>query len=189
VFIQTVQFKADGTAVKPGSLQASFAYRDADLTPTMWAVDYTNGEKDPYYNGDDAGLDGGVQGNATTTPAVNATMGDTPDWPDVLFPAGAKKVEETFVTASFSAAGADSGTFYDWIDWTYAHEKGKTGKITLGKGGTGTPGTDFTDSVSLWASHHKFVLPKVAAAPAPAPVPSPAPGPVPAPPPAAPPKK
>ena len=187
VFIQVIHRSLDGTAVKPSAFNPKFAFADAVTTPAFRGVDYIDGEADPYYNGNDP-ADSGTQGNATTTPAVNATMNDEPHYYDASFPTGKTVKQADFRTASFSAAGADQGTFYDYIDWSYRKEKGKAEKLTIGSTGTGSPGTEFDDALKLWCKKYGFTLPAPAAAP---PVPSPPPSatraPTPAPP-TAPPK-
>jgi hypothetical protein len=165
VFIQALQNSLDGVLKKPGDIWPAFSYQDKDTTATFWQVDYDDGENDPYYNGDDVGHDKGAQGNATSKPPVVATMSDKPN--AETFPTGSSKISLGFRTASFSAAGPDRGTFYDYVDWTYAKEKGKTGKTTTGSTGSGNPGTPFLDAVNLWCKNHKFVLPSPAPAPAP----------------------
>jgi hypothetical protein len=135
VFLQVVRTSLDGTAVKPGTASPKYAHLDADTTAAFRVVDHMKGEKDPYYNGDDS-ADGGVQGNATTKPKVDATMDDTPGKADSTYPA-----------------------FYELIDWVYDHEKGKGGKATVGSTAKGDPGTDFNDAVALWNKNHGFKMP------------------------------
>jgi len=177
VFIQVMRESLDGIQSKPSALNPAFSYQDADTTAAFFHVDYVSGEKDPYYNGDDP-QDSGTQGNATASPAVKATMSDAPTMSDAAYPTGSKLKLWEFRTASFSAAGADQGTFYDYIDWTFSKEKGKTPTLKIGSTGTGSPGKDFLDALDLWDKNHAFTLPKPAAAPPPkpAPVPAPAPG-------------
>jgi hypothetical protein len=197
VFIQVMKNILDGTPVLPSKVFSGFSYRDKDTTARFYHVDYTAGEKDPYYNGDDKGNDIGKQGNAFAhvSPGVSAfldpflpglsavidlvlesaTMFDGPDYPDAFFPTGKSKVRWEFRTAAFSADGADKGTYYQYVDWVYEKEKGKAATLTLGTGGT-DPGPDFKAAVELWSKNHGFHLPKPAPAPAPAP-----PGPVPPP--------
>jgi hypothetical protein len=179
VFVQVMETLLDGKGVKPSTFGPTFNYRDADTTATFHSVDYLNGEKDPYYNGDDP-QDGGTQGNATSTPKVDATMNDTANIPDGAFPAGSSKATWNFRTAALSGAGADAGTFYQYIDWVYQKEKGKTGKATVGGTGTGSPGKGVTDALDLWNKNHGFTMP-TPPAPAPAPAPTPAPAPAPGP--------
>jgi hypothetical protein len=164
VFIQVIQMLLDGKGEKPSTFHSSLSYRDPDTTGTFRYVDYLNGEKDPYYNGDDP-ADIGTQGNATLTPKVNATMNDTPHCPDSWYPAGKKKATWNFRTAAFSAAGKDQGTFYEYINWVYEREKGKAETNKIGGTGTGNPGKDFTDALDLWDKNHGFKLPTTAAAP------------------------
>jgi hypothetical protein len=158
VFIQVMRESLDGTPAKPSASDASFAYQDADTTSDNYHVDYVSGEKDPYYNGDDAG-DFGMQGNATTTPPRDATTTDTPHYNDGTFPPGSSTLLYEFRTAAFSAAGADAGTYYGYADWTYAKAKGnpETSAVTANK--TGDPGSNFKDAVSLFCSNHGFTLP------------------------------
>src|SRR5262249_49634171 len=106
VFIQVMRESLDGVASLPSVLDPGFAFQDVDTTPVdLFHVDYLSGEKDPYYNGDDAGLDTGVQGNAVRVPPRSARMSDEPHYLDGSFPAGKSKMKYQFRTAAFSAAG------------------------------------------------------------------------------------
>lgn len=176
VLIQTMRYNLDGVAVKPSDVASVFKFKDAVTTGDHWCVDYFDGERDPYYNGDDPS-DIGTQGDATAKPPVNSHMTDTPNHADKDYAPGKTKSFWEFRTASFSAAGADQGTFYDCIDWTYSKEKGKTSSLKVGSTGTGSPGKQFLDAVDLWCKKYGFALPKPAPAPKPAPpTPAPAPG-------------
>ena len=188
VFIQVVRLSMDGVYVLPSGYQTKFAYKDPDTTARKFVVDADSGEKDPYYNGDDAGHDGGKQGDAHAhLPAAevallnglfpgagaladamfgSATMQDTPGYTDSKFPAGKSNAKAEFRTAVFSAAGADAGTYYAYQDWTFEKEKGKASKITLGTTGI-DPGADFKEAVDLWCKNQGFKLPKPAPPPPP----------------------
>ena len=152
VFIQVMRELLDGKPAKPSESDPGFSYQDADTTSDFYHVDYIKGEKDLFYNGDDA-QDIGTQGNATSKPKTNATMNDTPHYADVNFPAGKSKINYEFRTAAFSAAGDDAGKYYEYQDWTYEKEKGKAEKTGIGGTG-GDPGGKFKDAVSLWNSNH-----------------------------------
>lgn len=158
VFLQTIRVLLDGMPCKPSKIDSTLSYKDPDTTKAFHYVDYLKGEKDPYYNGDDP-QDSGTQGNAVSSPKVDATMSDTPYYPDSSFPKGSKKTTWEFKTAAFSATGKDKGTYYEYIDWTYEKEKGKTDKTAIGSKGTRNPGKSFTDAVSLWCKNHGFKLP------------------------------
>ena len=158
VFLQVMREFLDGKTVKPGDIAPKFNFQDADTTTKFFHVDYASGEKDPYYNGDDP-QDGGTQGNTTSTPKVNSKMTDTPSKPYSGIPAGKSKVNYEFRTAAFSAAGVDKGTYYEFVDWTYEKERGKTDKTGIGSKSKGDPGTEFKDAVKLWAKNHSFTLP------------------------------
>lgn len=158
VFIQVMRELLDGVPVKPSVAAPAFAYQDADTTSDFYHVDYVSGEKDPYYNGDDP-QDFGPQGNAVSTPAVAASTSDTPNYPDGSFPVGKSKLAWEFRTAAFSAAGADEGTYYGYVDWAYAKEKGKAAKTAVGTTSAGTPGSKFESAVELWNNNHGFKMP------------------------------
>lgn len=162
VFIQVMRELLDGVAVLPSVVDKTFAYQDVDSTPDdLFHVDYVSGEKDCYYNGDDAGLDFGTQGKAAQgpgKPAVNATTSDTPNYPDTSFPAGKSRLKWEFRTAAFSAAGPDQGKYYQYATWTYEKEKGKPAKLTILIGGT-VPGPKFRAAVDLFCKNHGFKLP------------------------------
>jgi nucleoid-associated protein YgaU len=176
-FIQVMREFLDDVAVLPSVLAPSFAFQDADTTSDKFHVDYVSGEKDPYYNGDDKEpsgrrLDIGVQGNAASTPKVSATMNDSPNFNDASIPAGKSKMRWEFMSAAFSGAGPDQGTYYQFEAWTYEREKGKAAKLTLLPARSGIdPGPSFKAAVELWSKNHGFSLPK----PAPPP-PAPPPG-------------
>lgn len=64
-----------------------------DIGGQLFTVNYLQGEKDPYYNGDDRkvtrpeltkNLDGGAQGKHATE-IVNSQMSDKPRYPDSVF--------------------------------------------------------------------------------------------------------
>jgi hypothetical protein len=175
VFIQVMRESLEGTPVVPSVLDKGFAFQDKDTTADKFHVDYFSGEKDPYYNGDDAGLDHGQQGNALLfgpDPTRLAKMDDSPSYVDANFPAGKSKMKYEFQTAAFSAAGADQGTFYAFSAWTYEKEKGKADKLTVLASGQ-DPGPQFKAAVELWGKNHGFKLPKPLPAPAPSPTPTP----------------
>jgi hypothetical protein len=157
VFIQVMQELLDGTPRKPSELNPAFASQDADTTGTKYHVDYVTGEKDPYYNGDDAG-DIGTQGDALAK--TNASSYDEPNKRDDTFPAGTSKVRWEFRTSAFSAAGADAGTWYGFVDWVYEKEKGKAATTKVGGTMTGHPGVVYLEAIDLWNKNHGFRMPK-----------------------------
>jgi len=156
VFLQVMSESLDGVLVKPSVAAPSFSYQDADTTGDFQHVDYVSGEKDPYYNGDDAS-DFGIQGNAITKVAASTT--DSPSYPDAWFPPGKSKLLWDFRTAAFSAAGADAGAYYGYSDWTYLKDKGIAGKTSTKGTSTGAPGGKFESAVKLWNSNHGFKMP------------------------------
>ena len=158
VFIQVMRESLDGVAAKPGAIVPSFGYQDADTTDEFYHVDYTAGEKDPYYNGDDPN-DFGPQGNAVATPKVTASTTDTPNLSDAGIPAGGTKVNWDFRTAAFSAAGDDAGTYYGYADWAYEKTKGLAGTTSTKGTRTGTPGSKFEAAVKLFNSNRGFKMP------------------------------
>ncbi len=158
VFIQVMRELLDSAPTKPGLILPGFAYQDKDTTADLFHVDYVNGEKDPYYNGDDA-QDFGTQGNAQLTPKVAASTTDTPSLGDGSIPAGHTTVDYEFRTAAFSAAGADAGTFYGFVDWAFQKERGKASTTKIGSTSNSSPGSKFTDAVKLFSANHGFSLP------------------------------
>ena len=162
VFIQVLRSLLDGAAAKPSAIHSSFSFRDADTTKDFYYVDYVSGEKDPYYNGDDPG-DAGVnqiQGNATSSPKVTASMDDTPSFEDGHFPSGKTKLKHEFRTYAFSAAGADKGKFYAYAKWTFDKETGKASTLSHGGETTGGPVAEDKTAIDLWCTNHGFTLPK-----------------------------
>lgn len=156
VFIQVMSESLDGVLVKPSVAAPAFAYQDADTTGDFQHVDYVSGEKDPYYNGDDAS-DFGTQGNAATKVAASTT--DSPSYSDASFPPGKSKLLWDFRTAAFSAAGEDAGTYYGYSDWAYIKDKGIAGRTSAKGTSTGGPGGKFEGAVKLWNSNHGFKMP------------------------------
>jgi hypothetical protein len=156
VFIQVMREVLDGKAAKPSESDANFTYQDADTTSDRYHVDYIAGEKDPYYNGDDAS-DFGPQGNALTGTA--ASTHDTPHYNDATFPPGTSTLLYEFRTAAFSAAGDDAGTYYGYGDWTYTKEKGKPEATAVTGTTAGEPGAKFDAAVSLFNANHGFKMP------------------------------
>jgi hypothetical protein len=157
VFIQVMRELLDGTPVKP-SVVSGDAYLDAATTSDFYHVDYISGEKDPYYNGDDP-QDFGPQGNAISTPPVPASTSDTPNYGDGSFPVGKTKLLWEFRTAAFSAAGADQGAYYGYVDWAYGKEKGMAATTAIGTKSAGEPGSKFESAVKLWNSTYGFKMP------------------------------
>jgi hypothetical protein len=165
VFIQVVRCFKDGQLVWPGQYSDQYHFKNRDTTALGYFVDGEPDEDDPYYNGDDD-ADDGQQGDAHTLQP--ATMHDTPMLGAINFVDGTLKAKAEFRTASFSADGADRGTYYEYRDWTFEKEKGGRSNLTLGLSGI-DPGQDFKDAVDLWCKNHRFPLPKpVPPAPPPA---------------------
>lgn len=160
VFIQVVQTSIDGVAVKPGTANPAWSHLDADATADFFVVDHLAGETDPYYNGDDIGLDSGTQGNATSTPPVKADMTDKPNMSDAGFPAGKTKFKAEFRTIAFSAAGTDKGKFYAYTRWAYNKEKGNPSSISQLGTSTSTALPLTRAAIDTWCTNHGFVLPK-----------------------------
>lgn len=158
VFIQVMREYVDDTPAKPSESNAAFAYQDADTTADHYHVDYVSGERDPYYNGDDA-LDKGIQGDTTSTPKVTAHMDDKPSYDDSTFPAGKSKLKYEFRSIAFSAAGADKGTYYGYAKWFFEKEKGKPETTKLDGTSTETALPKSKEAINLWCSNHSFTPP------------------------------
>lgn len=156
VFIQVMRELLDGVASVPSKLDTDFAFQDADTTADFYHVDYFSGENDPYYNGDDAGLDVGTQGDALLD--VPSTMNDSPNYNDDVFPDGKTQMKYEFRTAAYSAGGADAGKYYRFVDWTYSKKKGHADQLALVCYGH-DPGPKFKAAVDLWCGNHGFHLP------------------------------
>jgi hypothetical protein len=161
LFVQVLRQSLDGVPVKPSAVVSDFAYQDADTTGDMRHVDCEEGEKDPFYNGDDKGLDDGDQGNALAKTPVAATMNDTPGFGNRFFPKGTSTLLYEFRTAAFSAAGEDRGTYYGYVDWTFTKVKWKPPVTAVIANKTGDPGSELTSAVSLFCGNHGFVMPAV----------------------------
>lgn len=159
LFVQVMRELLDGVPAKPSAFHSYFAYQDADTTGDFRHVDFEDGEKDPFYNGDDFGLDGGDQGNALAKKPVAATMEDTPSYRDRWFPKGKSTLLYEFRTAAFSAEGADRGTYYGYADWTFTKVKRKRAITALVANKSGDPGSEFVGAVNLFCANHGFVMP------------------------------
>jgi hypothetical protein len=158
VFIQVMHESLDGVSAKPSTVSPGITYMDKDTTSDFFHVDYFEGEKDPYYNGDDPS-DIGIQGNAQSTPKKPASTSDTPNYGDAAFPPGKSKVDWQFRTAAFSAAGPDAGKFYGYVDWTYQKEKGKAAATKVGSTSANEPGPKFMAALKLFNANHGFAMP------------------------------
>jgi hypothetical protein len=153
VFIQVMRELLDGVPSLPSTLTPGTTYMDPDTTADFYHVDYFDGEKDAYYNGDDPS-DIGTQGNAMSTPKVPASTSDTPGYADGIFPTGKSKMRWEFRTAALSAAGDDKGTYYGYADWLYAKEKAKAATTSVTGTSSGSPGNKFQAAVDLWNANH-----------------------------------
>ncbi len=172
VFVQTVCRKAvfddnSEAAFKPGEIDPAWAEKN-DVTVNggrLCTVDYTIGEKDPYYNGDD-GQDGGVQGKHAGS--LNASMRDAPRYFDAAFQnlaakfgKNVKKVILEFEVCSVCAEGRDAGKIYGCMKWNYEQEKGKQGSA-IDRGSSGTLSSEkFKEALKKWAEVKKFGLPAI----------------------------
>ena len=124
---QPIGIKADNTTRALTHAEQKFpnaAALDGDLINGR-SVDYTVGEADPYYNGDDPG-DIGTQGAQGATPKA-ATMDDTPNRGDGNYPADINKIRLSFEVAAFCAAGESAGTYLGRVFWTWERTKGAAG--------------------------------------------------------------
>jgi len=136
VFVQSCLTKVDGAAVKPSDQNKKWKYQDDDTANDgKTCVDHVTCEADPYYNGDDAGKDGGKQGDSTSDPRKAAEMSDKPS-PQV--PAGATSVEYVFETCAYCPA---TGTYLDCIQWKTTNN-GTTTTTTLITGANASAASD-----------------------------------------------
>ncbi len=159
VFIQVMRERLDGKPCKPSTILPEYSYQDADTTNGFHHVDYKQGEKDPYYNGDDQAYDVGVQGNAMARPPVTAHSWDAPGLGDDDLPAGATTVNYDFRTAAFSAAGEDAGTYYGYADWAFEKQRGIASTTKVIGNRTGGPGGNFIAAVRLFNRNRGFAMP------------------------------
>ncbi len=136
VFVQSCLTKVDGVAVKPSDQNAKWKYQDDDTANDgKTCVDHVTCEADPYYNGDDAGKDGGKQGDSTTDPRKAAEMSDKPS---PQLPAGTTMVEYCFETCAYCPA---TKTYLDCIKWSTKNNAGTT-TTTLTTGANASAASD-----------------------------------------------
>jgi hypothetical protein len=159
VFIQVMRELIDGVPIKPSAAGSGYGYQDAATTGDLYHVDFTRGEKDPYYNGDDRGEWRGKQGNALAKEPKAATMSDGPEFSDAWFPNGASTLIWEFRTAAFSAAGEDRGSYYAYVDWSFTKVKKQDAATEVGASRSGDPGSQFRSAVDLFCASRGFVMP------------------------------
>ncbi|GEM_PF-5706693 len=164
VFIQVVRRTsvcAEGSWLLPGgvpfplmpsAITPTWAYKDKVTIPSEGkSVDFLEGEKDPYYNGDDPedgaakpkeNAPGKQQQGYKENPVRRATMRDTPNIP---VPDGADRVILDFETAAFCAEGPDRGHFFGTVNWRYDRGKGEQASVTIRSASsvTGPPDLEF----------------------------------------------
>jgi hypothetical protein len=168
VFIQVMCEKVECVGggikdVKPGDGNLAWKYRDKDTVDggKLCYVDYIDGEKDLYYNGDDP-ADIGKQGNHTAGNIKNATMSDRPfsgdsdivKLDDICKPDKAKKDIYEFETCVYCNSSSDSGKYYGCILWNYTRSKGDPNSgISTATGTADAPSVKFLDAVTKWLSN------------------------------------
>jgi len=175
VFIQVIE----QTGVKSNNTSRSLTFAeqgfpnaatlDADVINGR-TVDYVIGEKDPYYNGDDAG-DIGQQGKQNGSPMAAFTS-DAPSRIDGAYPADIVKIVLKFEVAAFCAEGDNAGEYVGKLLWNWERAKGAASTAGIISGvsfSRDQPTQGFKDAVSKWNTNNSFTMKFPTAKPNPCP--------------------
>lgn len=144
---------AGGGVIKPKDYKTTaFVHMQDDMTPGGTYVDHLVCEKDPFYNGEDAGKDtksaGSSDGHTTTT----TTMSDAPSIGDGAYPDGVTTIISTFTVC---AVCKPDGKILDCVTWTWTRTKGSAGKGTItGPTATSAVTQEFKDAVAAYEKNH-----------------------------------
>lgn len=144
----------DGGLVQPKDFGAdNIKHLQDDMTPGGTYVDHVACEKDPYYNGEDAGKDNTSKGSSDGTTATATSLSDAPFYPDGRFPAGVTKIVSSFEVC---AVCKDDGKILDCVTWKYERTKGAAdkGKVTDATG-TAAASQEFKDAKKKFEQNHK----------------------------------
>lgn len=176
VFIQVITRTAvfnDTTtkSMKPSHVHPPWAPKDNDTIEVggkFFTVDRLLGRTEPYYGGNGAGTGSSSPGTHNATHTLNATMLDTPWYPNSVFDAiksahpgkNATKIILEFETFAFCVNGTDQGKFYEGIKWKYEREKGAAGNgnSTI-IGVVSEPSEGFKEALKKWCDNRPFNLP------------------------------
>lgn len=174
VFIQVIHQKAvfaDGSSsyYNPSDSSPDWSYQNNDAVDGH-VVDTLNGERDPYYNGDDKGSDNSAGQGEHGSPSKNSTIADRPRVSESEFTNLEKKYSKPvskvvyeFEVCAFCAEGEDAGKFYGCMAWAYEQEKGKGdagGKASQPGTTNSNPSEPFEKALAKWSKNHGFNLPK-----------------------------
>lgn len=143
-----------GNLVKPKDFKTkAFEHLQDDMTTGGTYVDHVACEKDPYYNGEDAGKDVKSQGTNNGTAATPTTMSDAPSYSDGIFPTGVTRITSTFEVCAICK---DDGRILDCFTWTYTRTKGDGTGGTIASGTTASTGSqEFKDAKKKFETNHK----------------------------------
>ncbi len=144
---------AGGGVIKPKDYKTTaFVHMQDDMTPGGTYVDHLVCEKDPFYNGEDAGKDTKSAGSSDGHTATTTTMSDAPSISDGAFPAGVTTIISTFTVC---AVCKPDGKILDCVTWTWTRTKGSAGKGTItGPTTTTTATQEFKDAVAAYEKNH-----------------------------------
>ncbi len=144
----------DGKPINPKSYKSgAFVHLGDDMTAGGTYVDHVVCEKDPYYNGEDAGKDTKSAGSSDGHTAKPTTMSDAVNIRDSSYPDGVTKVVSTFEVCAVCKA---DGKILDCVTWTWTRTKGEAGcgSITAPTA-AGTASQEFKDAVAKYKKNHK----------------------------------
>lgn len=137
--VQVLRMNADDEMILPSRLQSTKKWMDATASDAGWVIDSVNSPDAPYYQGF------GSSGAGKTSPARNAELIDAPhvtippDFPPydaTEAPNGWKSMFWQFQSFAVCTAGAQCGTWYEGVSWTYSQSAenaraGRTGSVTV----------------------------------------------------------
>jgi hypothetical protein len=114
-------------------------------------VDHLVCEKDPYYNGTDAGKDRPGGGWSDSTTQGRSSMTDSPNLPDAVFPDGVTRLQSMFEVCAVCSPG---DSVFDCIGWSYTRDLGSGGKGTIALRDTNAALSSFKEALEKFDELH-----------------------------------
>jgi hypothetical protein len=154
--VQTIKMvDQNGNKIDPKTVDTGvFAHMQDDATPVGTSVDHLVCEKDPYYNGEDAGKDSTSAGSSSASSSAPTAMSDAPFVRKTSFPPGVTKITFQFEVCAVCKA---DGKVLDCVTWTYTRSltDNNTGTITPGTAAVDTASAEFKAALAGYKSNHK----------------------------------
>jgi hypothetical protein len=143
-----------GKTINPKDYKSgTFKHLQDDVTTGGTYVDHVVCEKDPYYDGEDAGKDTKSAGSSDGHTAKPTTMSDGVYIKDSSFPTGVTKVKSTFEVCAICK---DDGKILDCVKWTWERTKGSAGKGSITAPTAASTATqEFKDALAKYKKNHK----------------------------------